>query len=77
MLGKIENSELQLGLPSTGVLKDGRTVSNYDLLPMEILTTEGWKEVIESRPDTEELLEIETFTENEDTITVTYKVLEL
>lgn len=29
-------------LPPAGILKDGRTVSNYDLLPMEELQAEGW-----------------------------------
>jgi hypothetical protein len=43
MYAKIENSQvIQLGLPRVGVLKDGRTISGYNLLDEETLKSEGW-----------------------------------
>jgi len=41
-------------LPKTGVLKDGSTVSNYNLLPHEVLIAEGWLPLIDEPPETDE-----------------------
>jgi hypothetical protein len=66
MLGRI-NGSFEF-LPSAGVLSDGRTVSNYNLLPPSILAGEGWKEVITAGTGTV----VESAVDNGDTITVTY-----
>jgi hypothetical protein len=42
MLARCINGQVQVSLPQVGVLSDGRTVSRYDLLPMDELTAEGW-----------------------------------
>lgn len=40
---RVENGKVvEVDLPLSGTLKDGRTVSNYNLLPIEILLEEGW-----------------------------------
>ena len=40
----------QRNLPQTGVLSDGRTVSNYHCLSADILKAEGWLPVEEVKP---------------------------
>lgn len=42
MVQVINNQVVQTHLPLTGELKDDRCVSNYNLLPTDILKTEGW-----------------------------------
>jgi hypothetical protein len=42
----INNKIVQIGLPQSGFLKDGTSVSGYDLLPINILIEEGWVEEI-------------------------------
>jgi len=41
-------------LPRTGTLKDGSTVSNYNLLPHDVLLAEGWLPLIDEPPITDE-----------------------
>ena len=49
---KVENGQLtQIGLPTTGVLKDGSTVSGYNFLPEDILREEGWLPLVENEPE--------------------------
>jgi len=49
---KVENGQVtQVGLPSTGTLKDGSTVSGYDKLPETQLFEEGWKQFINDIPE--------------------------
>jgi hypothetical protein len=79
MYGRIENDKTDIGLPHSGVLSDGRTVSNYHLLPQEILTSEGWLPVEEVKPvydESTQKLARDTVTSDGKTITVTYKVAE-
>lgn len=61
MIARIIDGQLQQGLPYTGVLLDGRTVSSYNLLPDNVLLAEGWLPVVENIP-----------TYDEDTQTVVY-----
>ena len=42
MVRVINNTIVEEFLPPAGVLADGKTVSNYDLLPIDILLKEGW-----------------------------------
>lgn len=42
MIQVIDGKIKQYKLPSTGTLKDGRTVSGYHLLDAETLKQEGW-----------------------------------
>ena len=51
------------GLPLSGVMADGKVVSNYNLLPHAVLLSEGWALVEEpvhenvvSPPSTDEVL---------------------
>jgi hypothetical protein len=39
-----------IGLPQTGTLKDGSTVSGYNLLDAEILIDEGWLPLVDEPP---------------------------
>lgn len=56
----INNKIVQYSLPKVGILKDGSTVSGYNLLPLETLTLEGWlpleDNLIPYNPDTEYLI---------------------
>ena len=75
MLGRIINNKVELGLPPSGVLLDGRTVSNYDNLDIETLTTEGWLPVEEIKPAYDEamqMLVIDSSVQQADKIVVTY-----
>lgn len=46
----VDNQLEQVGLPRSGQLSDGRRVSNYSALPVEILEEEGWVEVQDLGP---------------------------
>ena len=51
----IENGQVtKTRLPKTGVLKDGSTVSNYNLLPHDVLIAEGWLPLADKPPTTDE-----------------------
>lgn len=79
MYGRITD-KTEIGLPSTGILNDGRTVSNYHLLPIETLTAEGWKPIEEVKPEYDEAtqyLVVDTAVGNGDKITVTYKAVDI
>jgi hypothetical protein len=48
---KVENGQVtQIDLPSTGTLKDGRTVSGYNMLDEVILLAEGWLPILDNPP---------------------------
>lgn len=78
MYGRIINEALELSLPYMGVLSDGRTVSNYNLLPESVLLAEGWLPLIEDKPEynpeTQELRQIGYTVEN-NIITVSYEAV--
>jgi hypothetical protein len=38
---------IQQNIPIIGFLNDGSSVSNYNLLPLEVLESEGWSELQE------------------------------
>ncbi len=42
---------VQVGLPETGVLADGRLVSGFDRLDAETLAAEGWLPLLDGRPE--------------------------
>jgi hypothetical protein len=51
----VENGEVtKTKLPKTGVLSDGSTVSNYNLLPHDVLVAEGWLPLIDEPPETDD-----------------------
>ena len=51
MYAKIENNQVTLtSLPTSGILSNGQSVSNYNLLSESILLAEGWLPLIESKP---------------------------
>ncbi|OZV10808.1 hypothetical protein CIW83_18495 [Tissierella sp. P1] len=45
-----DNQIIKHSLPKTGQLKDGSTVSGYDILPLEILLDEGWLPLEDIKP---------------------------
>jgi hypothetical protein len=52
MYAKIDNGNvIQVGLPTSGCLYDGSSVSNYNLLPDSVLLAEGWLPLIENKPE--------------------------
>lgn len=51
----VENGQVtKTRLPRTGTLKDGSTVSNYNLLPGDVLIAEGWLPLVDEPPETDE-----------------------
>ena len=55
MYVKIENNEvIKTQLPKTGTLKNGCTVSGYDLLDEQTLKSEGWLPLEENKPQFDE-----------------------
>jgi hypothetical protein len=51
MYAKVENGQVtQAHLPQSGVL-DGKTVSNYNLLPESVLLAEGWLPLELNQPE--------------------------
>ena len=49
---KVENGQVSIiGLPETGTLSDGRTVSNYNKLSEDILLAEGWLPLSRLEPE--------------------------
>jgi len=80
MYGRNENGAIKLGLPPSGILKDGRTVSNYNEMPVDILLSEDWKAVEEVKPtydDATQMLVIDTTEEQTDKIIATYKAVSI
>lgn len=75
---KVENGKVtQIGLPITGTLKDGRTVSGYNLLDESILLAEGWLPLVDSPLEydpTTEYLEHAGYTISETEVTVNYVI---
>lgn len=50
-LVQVKNNQIiKWNLPKTGTLKNGRTVSGYDLLDEEILREEGWLPMEDNPP---------------------------
>lgn len=79
MYGRI-TEKTELSLPSSAKLNDGTWVSNYNLLPESALLVEGWKPITEVKPTynkAKQYLEVDTAVDNGDTITVTYKVVDV
>lgn len=67
-------------LPKTGQLKDGRTVSGYDLLPNETLMNEGWLPLEEQKPEYDEetqLLQFGEYIIEEDKVIAVYTVIDV
>lgn len=55
MYAKIENGICNTNIPTVGTLKNGNTVSGYNLLTIEQLAEEGWYPLIENKPDYNQL----------------------
>lgn len=53
MARKIEGGA-EVGLPKIGTLSDGKTVSNYDQLPPDVLKAEGWLPFEDVKPEVPE-----------------------
>jgi hypothetical protein len=52
MYAKVENGIVtQTSLPTSGTLSDGRSVSNYNLLPESVLLAEGWLPLELNQPE--------------------------
>lgn len=69
----------ELCLPTSGLLSDGTTVSNYHLLPNEILKSEGWKPLEEVKPTFEEstqMLQLDSVIDEGEKIVATYIAVE-
>ena len=80
MYAKVVNGQVtRAHLPTSGILQDGRTVSNYHLLPDEILLAEGWLPCEEVKPEYDEAtqyLVIDTEVVQGDKVIVTYKAVD-
>jgi hypothetical protein len=59
MIQIINNEITQIELPQSGYLKNGKSVSGYNLLPIDILKEEGWltlrQEILEYNTETQYL----------------------
>ena len=80
MYAKVVNGQVtRAHLPTSGILQDGRTVSNYHLLPDETLLAEGWLPCEEVKPEYDEVtqcLVIDTAVVQGDKVIVTYKAVD-
>lgn len=81
MYAKIENNQVtQTSLPTSGTLSDGRSVSNFDLLPESVLLAEGWLPLVENKPvydpATQEL-QLTGYTTEKDKVTANYVVVDI
>jgi hypothetical protein len=67
----------KIGLPKSGVLSDGRTVSNYDKLTKTALAKEGWLPLEESSPVCKETetLKFVDYTVTKDKVTANYQAV--
>ncbi len=54
MYAREQNGQVRVGLPKTGKLSDGRSVSNYRALPEETLLAEGWLPFVDEKPEEQE-----------------------
>ncbi len=54
MHARQQNGQVRVGLPKTGKLSDGRSVSNYRALPEATLQAEGWLPYIDEKPEADE-----------------------
>jgi len=81
MYAKVVNGQVtRAHLPASGILQDGRTVSNYHLLPPDILIVDGWLPCEEVKPEYDEAtqcLVIDTEVVQGDKVIVTYKAVDL
>lgn len=90
MYVKVENGNvIQVGLPQSGVLKDGRMVSGYNLLSPTFLKAEGWLPLEQTMPvynaETQQIVHdkyvvqankvVETFTVCETVVSITIEAL--
>jgi hypothetical protein len=78
MYAKVENGQV-VYVPTSGVLQDGRTVSNYHLLPDETLLAEGWLPCEEVKPTYDEAtqyLAVDTAVQQDGKVIVTYKAVD-
>ena len=75
---KVENDQvIEVGLPETGILKDGSTVSGYNLLDEETLKSEGWLPIEENKPsyNTEtQYLQFADYTIQADKVIANYEI---
>ena len=70
---------LQIGLPQNAQKKDGTWVSNYHLLPADILTKEGWLTAEEVKPvctETQTLV-LDMAVQMKGRIVLTYKAVDI
>lgn len=77
MMGRCGLNGMELGLPSSAQLQDGRWVSGYNQLPDDVLAFEGWKPVQEGRPDYDPITQTlvqDTVEDAADAILITYRV---
>jgi hypothetical protein len=77
----VENGEVtQVGLPQTGTLKDGGTVSGYHLLDESILLAEGWLPLVDNQlvydVNTETLVQV-GYTVEVTQVVKNYQVIEI
>ena len=75
MYAKLIDGKLKR-LPRSGEI-NGKSVSNYDLLPESVLLAEGWLSYVENKPVCKEteMLEFVDYTQTKDGITANYKVM--
>lgn len=76
MIQVLDGKVTQTTLPQTGRLADGRSVSNYDKLPVEILKAEGWMPLIGEKPTAKEGQKVvfDGYTINKDSVTAVYRI---
>lgn len=77
---RVENNQVtQIGLPQTGYLKDGSSVSGYNLLDEQVLLNEGWLPLEDNKPSYNPMYEdliFDGYIILSDKVTTQYKVIE-
>lgn len=78
---KVQDGQVvQVGLPTTGTLKDGSTVSGYNLLAPAILAQEGWLPLDETAPEYDaetQYLQSNGYIVQADKVIIDYVVLDI
>ncbi len=77
----VENNQVtKVGLPQTGYLKDGCSVSGYNLLDHETLLQEGWLPLLDEPPEYDHdthYLQHDGYDIQGDEVVVRYEIVEI
>lgn len=80
MVQVIDNQVVKAWLPASGYLRNGESVSGYNLLPADILQSEGWLPIEDNKPEYNvdiQYLVVDSYTIQTDKVIVNYKAVDI